>query len=95
MTEKFWIALIAFAAGMATMYLLHSLGKMFEAKREERSGRPSSDKAKLQRLMPYVHRYPEAAVMAENLYAKIYEGKPVAVDRKQFEALMKKLEKRG
>ncbi len=95
MTEKFWIALIAFAAGMATMYLLHSLGKMFEAKREERSGRPSSDKAMLQRLMPYVHRYPEAAVMAENLYAKIYEGKPVAVDRKQFEAFMKKLEKRG
>jgi hypothetical protein len=81
----------AFAAGMAVMWLL----TRFFGKRAKR-GRyrievPTERERMLQQLMPYISTSPEAAQMAENLYAAIYEGKAVKVEKKAFEALMRKL----
>lgn len=81
----------AFVAGMGVMYLL-----MRWIDREKKRGRKrvspaGSESRMLQRLMPYISRSKEAAQMAENLYASIFEGRAVKIDGKEFDRLMERL----
>ena len=82
---------VAFLGGMGVMYLF-----MRWRGREKKGGKkrvtaPGTETQMLQRLMPHISRSREAAQMAENLYASIFEGKAVKVDKKAFEALMRRL----
>ncbi|WP_456452983.1 BatD family protein [Hydrogenimonas sp.] len=80
----------AFAAGMGTMYLLMRF--VLRRRKKATKNEPATTEAKmLQRLMPHISESKEAAQMAENLYAAMFEGKAVKVDKKAFERLMKEL----
>jgi len=82
----------AFAAGMAVMRLLmRFFGRKGKRGRSSRIEVPTERERMLQQLMPHISTSPEAAQMAENLYAAIYEGKAVKVEKRAFEALMRKL----
>ncbi|WP_456323637.1 BatD family protein [Hydrogenimonas sp.] len=86
-----WL-MLAFVFGMGTMYGAVSLARFLGRKQKKRPKKIIKEKEMLQRVLPYVHRCPDAAIMAENLYAKIYEGKPVKIDIKKFESLMSKID---
>jgi len=85
----------AFLLGMGVMYLLMRL----TAKRREKRKRGATksvagdEGAMLQKLMPHIADSKEAAQMAENLYASLFEGKAVRVEKKAFEKLMETLKK--
>ena len=90
-----WAAALgaAFAAGMGFMYLLI---RIMGRKRKKRSHRARSDGTKtemLQRLMPYIAESKEAAQMAENLYASIFEDRTVRIDKRAFRSLLERLER--
>ena len=83
---------ISFALGMATMYLLLKLyGKR---KKREPTLNVGSELGMLQQLLPYVSESKEAAQMAENLYANIFEGRAVKIDKKMYKKLIDSLQKR-
>ncbi len=82
----------AFAAGMATASLLSwIIGRARRRKREPRR-RIEGELQMLQALMPYISESKEAAQMAENLYANLFEGRAVKIDRKVFEKLLRRLQ---
>lgn len=82
-------AAISFLSGMALMYL----ALKFPRVRAKRKGslRSGSKLDMLQQLMPYISESKEAAQMAENLYANLFEGRALKVDKKRFLKLMEKL----
>ncbi|WP_201352559.1 BatD family protein [Hydrogenimonas urashimensis] len=86
-----WI--VAFLLGMGVMYL------WMDSKRKRGGTYPGSrvqtdsDSRMLQRLMPYISESKEAAQMAENLYASMFEGQSVKIDRREFAKLMERLKK--
>jgi hypothetical protein len=83
----------AFLLGMGVMYLM-MVWKNRRRKRERASSRAVGGEAgMLQRLMPHISESKEAAQMAENLYASLFEGKAVKVDKRAFEALMERLKR--
>ena len=89
-----WIYLnlaAAFGLGMGVMYLILWLMDRKRKRKERKIPAAGSESQMLQRLMPYIAESKEAAQMAENLYASIFEGKAVKVDRKAFERLIEKL----
>jgi hypothetical protein len=89
-----WIYLnlaAAFLLGMGVMYLILWLMDRKRKRKERKIPAAGSESQMLQRLMPYIAESKEAAQMAENLYASIFEGKAVKVDRKAFERLIEKL----
>ena len=88
-----WMAALAaaFVAGMGFMYLLSRLAK--RKKRRARRARSDETRAEmLQRLMPYIAESKEAAQMAENLYASLFEDRTVRIDKRAYRSLMERLE---
>jgi hypothetical protein len=85
--------LIAFFSGMAAMYLISRWRKRRGRDEKKRFCDADGEAKMLQRLMPYISESKEAAQMAENLYAAIFEGKSTKIDKKVFEKLMKELKK--
>ena len=86
--------LLSFVAGMAFMYALLRFGR----KRRRRRGLQGGAKSEiemLQRLLPYISESKEAAQTAENLYANIFEGKAIKIDRGSYERLLEKLREEG
>ncbi|WP_353661966.1 BatD family protein [Hydrogenimonas sp. SS33] len=93
-TVLFGVAAGAFFAGMAFMAgLMRLLAKRRLPKTKE-GGEPRNEAQMLQALMPHIADSKEAAQMAENLYASIYEGRSLHVGKKEFAGLMKRLESR-
>ena len=84
---------LAFLLGMGTMAALSYGWRRRRRKLNER-GYKIDEHRMLQRLMPHISSSIEAANMAENLYAALFEGKAIKVDKKAFAKLMEKLEKR-
>ncbi|WP_456404914.1 BatD family protein [Hydrogenimonas sp.] len=81
----------AFAAGMGTAALLSwAIGRVRRRRREPHE-RPKGELQMLQALMPYISESKEAAQMAENLYANLFEGRAVRIDRKMFEKLLERV----
>jgi len=94
--DMMWIYMnlaLAFLLGMGVMYLLMRWGRRRREKRRLTLYSVGGDAVMLQRLMPYISESKEAAQMAENIYAAIFEGKAVKVERKAFEKLMKELKR--
>ncbi len=85
--REYLYAAAAFLAGMLTMYLLMGFKRKKGIKIQPKSG-AKNELQMLQRLMPYISESKEAAQMAENLYANLFEGKAVKIDKKRFEKLM-------
>ncbi len=83
-------AIISFIAGMALMYAVLQLGRKRRRKKEPHR-HTKKELEMLQRILPYISESKEAAQMAENLYANLFEGKAVKVDRKAYERLIEKL----
>lgn len=77
----------AFIAGMVVMYLILSLKNRVRRRVKPRM-HAKNELQMLQRLLPYISESNEAAQMAENLYANLFEGKAVKIDKKMFEKLM-------
>ncbi len=77
---------VAFFAGVVAVYLFRFLKRRISYKRGSRS--VPDEHMMLQRLMPYISESKDAAQMAENLYANLFEGKAVKIDKKRFEKLM-------
>ncbi len=84
---------LAFFAGMGVMYLILRLKNKIVRKKEP--GVLAKSKLEmLQHLLPYISESKEAAQMAENLYANIFEGKAVKIDKKMYEKLIRQLRDR-
>ena len=94
-SEMEWtIALVtAFMAGMGVMYLLLRIKAKGKRRRVRRARGDETSASMLQKLMPYIAESKEAAQMAENLYASLFEGRSVRIDKRAFESLMERLEK--
>ncbi len=88
--KDYILVVFGFAAGMVAMYIALLLRN-----RRWRNGRSYLNKGgelqMLQQLLPYVSDSKEAAQMAENIYANLFEGRAVKMDRRKYEKLMKKL----
>ncbi|BBG66462.1 BatD [Hydrogenimonas sp.] len=89
-TELYLSAAASFAAGMIFMYLLFRLEKRLSKKRPA-ALKPGSEEEMLQKLLPYISESKEAAQMAENIYANLFEGRAVRIDKKAFQSLMERL----
>ncbi len=82
--------LLSFVAGMAFMYALLRFGRKRRS-RKERFSSAKSEIEMLQRLLPYISESKEAAQTAESLYANVFEGKAIKIDRSSYERLLEKL----
>jgi|GEM_PF-1093517 len=85
----------AFLLGMGVMYLLTRLRLARQRGRGKSASAAAAgdEAAMLQQLMPHIAESREAAQMAENLYASLFEGKAVKVDKRVFAKLMETLKK--
>ena len=91
-----WIylsAAVSFLLGMGFMYLLMRWRRRAK-KRAVSKFRGGKESRMLQQLMPYISESKEAAQMAENLYASIFEGRVVKIDGKEYEKMMQRLKKK-
>ncbi|BDY12564.1 BatD family protein [Hydrogenimonas cancrithermarum] len=86
-------SLIAFFVGMAAMYLISRWRERRGRDGKKRFCDVDGEAKMLQRLMPYISKSKEAAQMAENLYAAIFEGKSTKIEKKVFEKLMEELKR--
>ncbi|WP_456381205.1 BatD family protein [Hydrogenimonas sp.] len=88
------IGVTAFFLGMGVMYIAMRRQRGKGPRRGEKRVDMGDESQMLQRLMPHISVSKEAAQMAENLYASIFEGRAVKIDRKEFFRLLEELRKK-
>ncbi len=84
-----WALVTAFAAGMASMYLL-SLSKWRKLKAPALF---KSEEEALKILYGHIGEDPEVEETVRKLYAKLHEGKKVDIDKKALKAMVEKYKK--
>ena len=82
-----WLLVVAFLAGMATMYLL---GKV----RWKRGARPFKESDALKILYAHMSEDPQVEAMVRKLYAKKNGQKDVIIDKKELKALVERYTKK-